>query len=360
MKSSTGSPSTRRTDPTDARPGDAGEPPDRASARAAWRRWLAPRPGLPPLLRPPPRPAAFVAAAVFLTALCAVLAGWGMRHRPDPAEFDLRDETSSSNVDVVNAGAEPDPIAAPRGIDLDALRGESLMTPLKTLGLPVALAAALAAAPTHADDEKTSDGKAKSAAVDAAGLEKLIREQAAAQMKELRELRKDVETSVGPNGDLRKEIEGLRRQAERLQGDAKVLEQAHAETRQQYKDARDEVERLRLRMGTLEEEMRKQLSKTDGLFGEMSKLNGQARKREQLSVLPDTRLGTGNLRVSNTYSQPVSVVVNGRSYRVRVGETLVLEPQPAGTFTYEVLGIQAKQTRPLDPGEDVTISVFTK
>jgi outer membrane murein-binding lipoprotein Lpp len=68
----------------------------------------------------------------------------------------------------------------------------------------------------------------------------------------------------------------------------------------------------------------------------------------------------GTIRLHNTFPDQVSVVVNGQSYQLLPGDTQVLQNQPAGPFTYEVLGIQAPKTLNLAPNERFTITVFAR
>src|SRR5262245_43932266 len=108
MRSSTGLPSTKKTEANtpQAGPGVAGATLGPACARA--------RSEIPPHLRLPRRTWLLAPACGVLVALCAVLAGWHAPGRPDPAGFDLRAGTASSNVDsnsATGAGADSVPPA---------------------------------------------------------------------------------------------------------------------------------------------------------------------------------------------------------------------------------------------------------
>jgi hypothetical protein len=64
------------------------------------------------------------------------------------------------------------------------------------------------------------------------------------------------------------------------------------------------------------------------------------------------------IRLVNTYAEQVTIVVNQRAYRVLPGETRLLESQPQGAFTYQVLGVQpGLQNRTLAANETFTINV---
>jgi hypothetical protein len=74
----------------------------------------------------------------------------------------------------------------------------------------------------------------------------------------------------------------------------------------------------------------------------------------------DTGPGTGTARVEmvNTYSQPVSIVINNRrSYTLQPGERRLSDPIPAGSFTYEVLGVTPVVTRTVAADKSFTLWV---
>lgn len=69
---------------------------------------------------------------------------------------------------------------------------------------------------------------------------------------------------------------------------------------------------------------------------------------------------TGRVRLVNTYLEPMTVVVNGKSYSVAPGEQRYTDALPAGTFTYEVLGVQALRDRTLSANETFTINIYPR
>jgi hypothetical protein len=73
----------------------------------------------------------------------------------------------------------------------------------------------------------------------------------------------------------------------------------------------------------------------------------------------DTGSNTGTARIDmiNTYSQPVSIVINKRSYPLAPGEHRLSDPIPAGTFTYEVLGVTPLSVRTVAPDKVFTLWV---
>lgn len=68
----------------------------------------------------------------------------------------------------------------------------------------------------------------------------------------------------------------------------------------------------------------------------------------------------GRIRLLNTYVSPVTVVVNGKPYRLAPGDTELLDGQSPGMFTYEVQGIQRPVNRVLAANETFTINVYPR
>jgi hypothetical protein len=69
---------------------------------------------------------------------------------------------------------------------------------------------------------------------------------------------------------------------------------------------------------------------------------------------------TGRVRLVNTFMDPMTIIVNGVRYQVAPGETRLSEPVPAGTFSYEVLGVQARLERTLAANETFTVTVYPR
>jgi hypothetical protein len=68
--------------------------------------------------------------------------------------------------------------------------------------------------------------------------------------------------------------------------------------------------------------------------------------------------GTARIEMANTYSQPVSVVINNRrSYPLQPGERRLSDPIPAGSFTYEILGVTPMVTRTVAADKVFTVWV---
>jgi hypothetical protein len=71
--------------------------------------------------------------------------------------------------------------------------------------------------------------------------------------------------------------------------------------------------------------------------------------------------GVGRIRLVNTYPTQMTVVINERSYRLEPGADRIIDKQPAGTFMYQVLGVQPDLlVRNLAANETYTIMVYPR
>lgn len=79
------------------------------------------------------------------------------------------------------------------------------------------------------------------------------------------------------------------------------------------------------------------------------------------SLKPDTNAamkGQGKVRFINGFSEEMSVVVNGRSYRLLPGDEKVV-PVPPGDFSYQVLQLQrTPQERQILADETKTVTIY--
>src|SRR5262249_33669376 len=133
------------------------------------------------------------------------------------------------------------------------------------------------------------------------------------------------------------------------------IEKVHESINERLDRVNDRIGGLEGRIKRLEndlEAMRTQATTSNRPSGYAGVGNGAA---PAPPPLPPT---TGTIRLRNTFPEQVSVVVNGVSYELLPNETRDLGGHPAGAFTYEVLGIQARRTVDLRPNETFTISVY--
>jgi hypothetical protein len=73
-----------------------------------------------------------------------------------------------------------------------------------------------------------------------------------------------------------------------------------------------------------------------------------------------TDSSTARVEMINTYATEVAFLINRRTYYVAPGERRTSDPIPAGTFTYEVVGIQPPTTRTVAPNRIFTVQVYTR
>jgi|SRR5581483_10266379 len=100
----------------------------------------------------------------------------------------------------------------------------------------------------------------------------------------------------------------------------------------------------------------------------LQRVNALERKVDELGQSRTARYYTptepqvGAIRLQNRSSVASTVLLSGRSYRLAPMETIVLQGQPAGVFTYEVLAdgfgtIRSPLSRTLVAGETFSITV---
>ena len=204
----------------------------------------------------------------------------------------------------------------------DPHQGDSPMSRTwKLLSLHAILAASLASSPVFAQATKT-DGQStdQTKLTDAEKLTDI--------MNQLKELKKTV-------ADLRSDTAAIQKAVERLPTDldlnAQVAKVTVGELRDQINQLKTEIQevRNRLRDGT-----------RVSAFG-------------PTDVAPPA---TGMVDLVNNYNSEMSIVVNRVSHRLPPGTRQRL-PTPAGTFTYEVLGLTRPASRFLAANDTFTIEV---
>jgi hypothetical protein len=106
-------------------------------------------------------------------------------------------------------------------------------------------------------------------------------------------------------------------------------------------------------------------SQLEQLRRDMDGLNRRLRPNERISTYAGPA-GTavtpppGRVRIVNTFFLPETVVVNGKAYTVAPYDIAVTDPVPAGPFSYEVVNVQARQDRVLNPDETFVIYVHPR
>jgi len=208
--------------------------------------------------------------------------------------------------------------ADPALVELDCIRkphrGDTpMMRHWKMLGLPALLAAALTAAPVVADntDKQKTDS------------ERLV---------EIQNQLKSMQNSLAQVEAVKKELQDIRT------------------TMLSVQKLQDTVNQLRDDMAKMQREM-------ETLRTQMSTSN-------RIALSPPNPPATGRIQLVNQYPGQVTIILNNRAvYRLAPGERQMVDAQPAGSFTFEVLtpgGNRPPVTRPLSPNETYTITVFAQ
>jgi len=178
-----------------------------------------------------------------------------------------------------------------------------MTTKWRLIGLSAVLAAVLSASPAFAEDTDKSK--------DLADIQKQLERIQISLDRDLKELREDVEFTK------RVRVSGL-------ENDVRAL-------KQEMLRMADEIERLRTSSTS---------SRTSYYAGPSG--------------------ATGSIRLRNTYLTPVTFLINDRLYEVPSGGELTLNNQPAGEFTYEVIGVQPRLRRTLVANRTFYIDVFPR
>lgn len=250
------------------------------------------------------------------------------------------------------------------------------MPNLKTLGLPLALAAALSGRVAVAADVN-SDGN-KPAPKETATLQDLLKA-LDDRLKPLTDDLQKVNSKLdGQASQIRDQVKEqldkqLRGVADRLQkietatASLKTLSEDMELLRQSNTSNRMDLEQIKGRLGKLETSLSDQLGQNTELVAQINslrnKLDDAERRIRESRIVPQPATtpptpAQGYVVLRNTYTTDVSIRVGGRVYRVPPGQTLSADPQPAGSVTYEVLGIKGPDAVSMAPGQTVTITVY--
>ena len=106
------------------------------------------------------------------------------------------------------------------------------------------------------------------------------------------------------------------------------------------------------------DDLKKQVAQ---LRQDLDALKNRPASRESAYPAPSTTpAATGRVRLVNSFVDPMTIIVNGKAYQVAPGETKLTDPLPAGTFSYEVLGVQQRLDRALAANETFTVTVHSR
>jgi hypothetical protein len=418
MMRSTGSPNTktteRRTD-DEARAGRWGKRLGRAGLMlaAARHRFIARGPVLLPGVRLPARPSLLLLTALLLSLLCLVLTIRSRPPSPATAEFVLLSDPSSSNLNSTSAEAparSPTPQAVaqqgsletagsgspglespPARAQLSESAGPEVATPVRSppatpaLEVPQRMAAPTPepVSPPPAELPRRLAAEDSLPILPATVLEP-ARENCYAihdphpgdtpmmrtwKMLGLKTLLAALfaatpglgSSTSGPPSDTEK-LEEIQKQLNELKNSLAEVKKSLTGLGildERIKDVRTDsnvaVQKIQSQISDLNNQLIQ-------LRSDLENLRNRPPSSTRIAASPplDTAVTTGTARIEvmNTYSQPVSVVINNRrSYLLQPGERRLSDPVPAGSFSYEVLGITPMVTRTVAADKIFTVWV---
>ena len=129
---------------------------------------------------------------------------------------------------------------------------------------------------------------------------------------------------------LKEQVKDLTRALEDFKSMKTDLEQAEKRTNLAFARVAGDVQAMRQQIADLRREL-----------DDLKKRAGST----TISGYAANGAGSGRVRMINHYAEQITVVVNDKFYKVEPGQTRLSEPIAAGTFTYEVLGVQSPRTR---------------
>jgi hypothetical protein len=232
-------------------------------------------------------------------------------HLPDSSGPYKMPDLAAEPPKVETAEAVPiSEFSAPQVFDEETFRNSQRgETPMirnwKMLGLQTVLAAALAAAPdsSYALDDQNQGKEGKSG--------------------------KSSDTREPTLTDLKKSLDSIQREI-------------------------DKIPTMALNVNLIGEDLKKLREKVDRLEKEIEGLN-----KRSTSLYGPRPVGTGHIRLENTYPREITVILNQTSYPLVPGQTATVSV-PAGPFTYQVVNIPDFGVRNRDvlPNETFSITVF--
>lgn len=370
MKPSIESPSTKTAD---QKASSASEGDGRSSLalgasvplRDSWD-WLAyaRRPELLPEVMLAARPCLIILTTVLLVGTCAALAYW-KSPRPQ-AGIDLLAEPSSPNLNLTSAAVAPSaPVVPPQPDNLTTPAVSENSLPIIVEERP--LVVEVAPEPTLRPEPMIDD---KVIAIPDVGEDISIRipqREDSPMMQHWRMLglhtvlagALTVATGTGaePNKDdvIVKQLAELKKSIEQLNETVKTLRSDNINA--DLKASKAEVDAGKAHKDI--EDLKKQLAQ---LRVDLDELRKTSTVQKAFSLQPNGKAATpmGRIRLMNTYPEPMTIIVNDKVYHLQPQEIRLTEPLPAGTFTYEVLGVQRQRSPQLAANETFTINVHPR
>ena len=117
-----------------------------------------------------------------------------------------------------------------------------------------------------------------------------------------------------------------------------------AQSVKDLKSQADEVDKLRKEVSGLKSEMEllRQLVHASGSRPVLPLVNSGQRASPGPDFIDQAKPVMGYIHLQNRYFRDVTILVNGRAFRLAQGQTLITDV-PAGSFTYEILGVPGEE-----------------
>jgi small-conductance mechanosensitive channel len=142
---------------------------------------------------------------------------------------------------------------------------------------------------------------------------------------------KDLKTSVdGP--------QGLKKSVEEINDKLKSLDKIHTALNNLHVDLNTRSQAADREIANLKDEVARLRTEVDSLRKTPTSASRESGFAPGATTAP---LASGRVELLNTWTAPVAVVVNNRTYRLLPMERRLTDPIPAGTFTYEVINVTA-------------------
>jgi outer membrane murein-binding lipoprotein Lpp len=155
-----------------------------------------------------------------------------------------------------------------------------------------------------------------------------------------------------------KEVRDLKKRFDELESSLKnKIENLDTSNSLKLAQARMDLEELRKQV----QQMRQDLDATRSreIAALRRDLDDMTKGRQSLYPAP-APTPTGRLQLRNTFPEMVLILVNNKPYHIFPGQNVLTDPIPAGTFNYEVVGIQPQVARTLTANETYTIHVYPR
>jgi hypothetical protein len=304
----------------------------------------------------PARPGLLLLATLLVCLLCLVLIIPGGSSIPAGAEFVLLTDASSSNLNNTSAEAvtpqeavEPgSPDDSGAGLPLARAEDASPAAPPVTVSQPARECCYPIRDPHRGDTPMLRTWKML-------GLKTLLATLFAAAPA-LASGTSGPPTEAEKLDEIQKQLNGLRNSFAEVK---KTLDALGAQEEQRKAESNLGAQKVLSRIAELEKQIGQLRADVENLRNAPPASSRSAAYAPPPEPVPNP--GMARLEMINSYGQPVSIVLNNqRSYLLQPGERRLSDPIPAGTFTYEVLGVTPLVTRTVGVDKLFTVWVHNQ